>query len=288
MNLLDSGLYEVKTFAQYQYMHYYLLLIGTQYNNNLLHEAYFHRCELELLEFNKILVFNSSIDLTYLFENLQDSKLNTHLFRMRSKVNIYLNKLGKEFFFNILDRKFQQREFIEKKYKAFLDNQINISSKTKTVKKILSRHYRLVYTNAYCKEKMTELYLDSIKLQACKAAKSLKELLRMIPKEYNIFDVNNLSFLENENKIFNYKNKNFMYFENDKNSHFSQFYVPNDIDILRLESQSSSDRIFHYKQYQPMYRIEDIASPQFFSQINDFFKSPTLKNVNEPVIFFNI
>jgi hypothetical protein len=241
-------------------------------------------CELDLLENHKIVIFNSSLDLNQIFENLEDSKLNTYLMRLRSKANMFINKLGREFFFNILDRKFQQREFIEKKYHAFLDNQISISSKGYTVKRILSRHYRLVYTNAYCKEKMTETYLDSIKLQACKSAKVLKSLLRMIPKEYreNLFDVNNLSFVENENKIFNYVSKNFMYF-NDRKSPFNNFYVPSDIEIMRLESQSSSDRIYHYRQYQPMYRVEEINNAMFFPQINDFFKSPTLKNSVELV-----
>lgn len=282
MNLLDAGFYEVKTFAQYQYMQYYLLMIGVQYNYNFLHEAYLHNCELDLLENNRLIIFNSSLGLDQLFDNLEESKFNTHILRMRSKVNMFINKLGREFFYNIIDRKFQQREFIEKKYHSFLEGQINISSKGYTTKRTLSRHYRLVYTNAYCKEKMMEVYLDSIKLQACKASKVLKDLLKMIPKEYNIFDVNNLNFIENENKIFNYMNKNFIYF-NDKKTAFNTFYVPSDIEILRLEAQSSSDRIFHYSQYQPMYRNEEINSPQFFSQINDFFKSPTLKNSVEPV-----
>jgi len=288
MNLLDTGLYEVKTFAQYEYMQYYLLLIGTQFNYNFLHEAYTHSCELELLENHKIIVFNTSLDLNQLFETVDETKFNMHLMKMKSRVNVFINKLGREFFFNILDRKFQQREFIEKKYHTFLETQINISTKGHTVKRIMSRHFRLVYINAYSKEKMTEVYLDAIKLQACKSAKVLRELLKMIPKEYKegLFDVNSSGFLENENKVIvNYINKNFIYF-NDRKSPFNIFYVPSDLEILRLESQSSADRMFHYRQYQPMDRIEEINNPLFFSQINHFFKSPTLKNSIELVNIF--
>jgi hypothetical protein len=140
----------------------------------------------------------------------------------------------------------------------------------------------MVFTNAYCKEKLTEIYLESIKLQACKANKNLKKILLLIPQEYNIFEVNNFSFSENEKRIFSNFHKNFLYFT-DRSHPFSNFYIPSDFEILRLETQTSIDRIYHYTQYQPLYRIEEINNPKFFSQIDDFFKSPTLESKIEPV-----
>ncbi len=44
--------------------------------------------------------------------------------------------------------------------------------------------------NAYTKEILFDVYLDSIKIQACETAQALRKLLTIIPKEYNVIDSN--------------------------------------------------------------------------------------------------
>jgi hypothetical protein len=44
--------------------------------------------------------------------------------------------------------------------------------------------------NAYTKEILFDVYLDSIKIQACETAQALRNLLTIIPKEYSVIDSN--------------------------------------------------------------------------------------------------
>ena len=80
---------------------------------------------------------------------------------------------------------------------------------------------------AYIKDITFEVFLDSIRLQACKFSTSLRKIVKTIPKEYNIFEINEFNFIENEKYIGDLITpyKNFYYFH-DRGKVFNKFYIP--------------------------------------------------------------
>lgn len=277
INILDNGLIELKTFAQYEYMDYLLLNTAVQQNANMFFEPMKYMQEIDLLENYQVLTFNSILDPGPILSSAES--INISLYECRNKVKNYLSRVSKEFFYSILDKKNKNRNNILTRYNTFIDNHIKYSSKPQFIQSILLRQFRMLVVNAYTKDIMLETFLDLIKLQSCKAVKNLKNLIKMIPKEFlsGVFEVNNTTFIESLNKnLINsmFINKNFMYYY-DRTKPWTNFYIPSDLEILRLESQTDVDVVFHYSQYNPFSFCEDVNDPKFFSQIKtDYFKSP--------------
>jgi hypothetical protein len=136
--------------------------------------------------------------------------------------------------------------------------------------------------NAYSLDLVNDVYLDFIKIQTCEAMKNLRTLIKHIPKEYNIFEINEAKFMDNETKNGHFFNKNFVYFT-DKKTPFTNFYIPTNLEILRLETVSDLDIVYHYFQYNPLNFVEDIVDNRFFVQIKEFFRSPTMTDNLENV-----
>jgi hypothetical protein len=61
---------------------------------------------------------------------------------------------------------------------------------------LVEKSYRLMLLNGYCTDIFYTLYLDSIKIQSCEAAKRLRALNELIPKEYHVFEVSDYNFIE--------------------------------------------------------------------------------------------
>jgi hypothetical protein len=278
INILDSGLNELKTFAQYEYMNFFLLNTAVQQNANMFFEPMKYMQEIDLFENHQILTFNSILDPEPILSSAES--VNISLYECRNKVKNYLSRVNKEFFYSILDKKNKNRNNILTRYSTFIDNHIKYSSKPQFIQSILLRQFRMLVVNAYTKDIMLETFLDLIKLQTCKAVKNLKYLIKMIPKEFlsGVFEVNDTTFIESLNKnLINsmFIHKNFMYYH-DRTKPWTNFYLPSDLEILRLESQTDIDVVFHYSQYNPFSFCEDINDPKFFNQIKtEYFKSPT-------------
>lgn len=56
--------------------------------------------------------------------------------------------------------------------------------------KLLIFSYRHLLINAYIKDILFDVYLDSIKIQACETVQELRKINSIIPKEYNVIDSN--------------------------------------------------------------------------------------------------
>ena len=278
INMFEKGINDLKTFASYEYMNYFLLLIATQYNNLVFFEPERYMSELNLFKDDKIVVRNSVFNAKGVI-NLIDANKNEKavLHEMTKKIEDIKQKLAREFFYAIIEKKNKNRNNTLIRYNTFIENKIKFLKKPTVIKHICARHERLLLCNAYCKDITIEVFLDAIKLQACKFSGALRKIVKTIPKEYNIFEINELNFIDNEKYISDLVTpyKNFYYFH-DRSKTFNKFYIPSEIEILHLKNQTENDILFHYSKYNPLSFSEEVLNTKFFTQFKDlFYKIPT-------------
>ena len=292
IDMLDKGLNELKTFASYAYMNFFLLLIATQHNNLLFFEPEKYMSELNLFKDEKIVVKNSLFNAKSVINTLDTNKTEKAiLHEMTKQIEDIKQKLAKEFFYSIIEKKNKNRNNTLNRYNTFIESKIKFLKKPTVIKHVCARHERLLLCNAYIKDITFEVFLDSIRLQACKFSTSLRKIVKTIPKEYNIFEINEFNFIENEKYIGDLITpyKNFYYFH-DRGKVFNKFYIPSDIEILHLKNQNENDILYHYSKYNPMSFSEEVLNPKFFSQFKElFYQEPTICNTieNSRNKFFN-
>ena len=257
-NFFSRGIDELKTFASYEYMNLFLLLTATQYNNIIFFNIEKYEAEEKLFLDNKIVLKNSF----FIEENREE---------VDKKIKNIKGLLVRELFYNIAQKKLKNRDNCLIDYNRFNENKINNIISTNIIKIIYSRHQRLLLCNAYIRDIELEVYLDMIKIQACSFSEHLRKLVLTIPKEYNIFDLGRNSFLESEKRIENQNvHPNFQYFSN-RAKIFKNFYIPTNIEILRLKNQTDSDVIYHYQKYNPFGFSDDISTNYYFRQLEKLF-----------------
>jgi hypothetical protein len=239
-------------------MNLFLLLTATQYNNIIFYNIEKYEAEEKLFVDYKIVLKNSF----YTEGNKND---------INKKLKDIKALLVKEFFYNVAQKKLKNRDNCLIDYNRFNENKINNIISTNIIKIIYSRHQRLLLCNAYIRDIELEVYLDMIKIQACSFSEHLRKLVLTIPKEYNIFDLGRNSFLESEKRIENQNvHPNFQYFSN-RAKIFKNFYIPTNIEILRLKNQTDSDVIYHYQKYNPFGFSDDISTNYYFRQLEKLF-----------------
>ena len=257
-NFFARGIDELKTFASYEYMNLFLLLTATQYNNIIFFNIEKYEAEEKLFTENKIILKNSY----YSDENRDETN---------KKIKDIKALLVKELFYNVAQKKLKNRDNCLNDYNRFNENKINNIISTNIIKIIYSRHQRLLLCNAYIKDIALEVYLDMIKIQACSFSEHLRKLVLTIPKEYNIFELGKTGFLESERRIENQNiHPNFVYFS-DRTKIFKHFYIPTNIEILRLKNQTDSDVIYHYQKYNPFGFSDDVSTKYYFRQLEVLF-----------------
>ena len=257
-NFFSRGIDELKTFASYEYMNLFLLLTATQYNNIIFFNIEKYEAEEKLFNENKIVLKNS-------FYNEQNKE------EINKKIKDIKVLLVKELFYNIAQKKLKNRDNCLIDYNRFKENRINNIISTNIIKIIYSRHQRLLLCNAYIKDIALEVYLDMIKIQACSFSEHLRKLVLTIPKEYNIFELGRSAFLESERRIETQNiHPNFQYFS-DRTKIFKHFYIPSNIEILRLKNQTDSDVIYHYQKYNPFGFSDDVSTKYYFRQLEVLF-----------------
>jgi hypothetical protein len=136
INYLDKGLEELKSFIHYHYMHYYLLLIGTQNNSILMFEPSKYLAEIELVENYKIISYHRLFDSSKITGIENTDTLN--FYNQKMKVNGYFASVGRELFYYILDKKIKGRNTVLQKLNTFNES-IKYLNKTKMVKNIYIR-----------------------------------------------------------------------------------------------------------------------------------------------------
>ncbi len=94
--------------------------------------------ELELFENYKIVSFNRKIDLSSLKD---ESTLHLKIHQQKMKVTNFLDILGKDLFYNIVEKKFKNRPDIPFKYTNFNETQLKYLSNQDTIKNIYARQY---------------------------------------------------------------------------------------------------------------------------------------------------
>ena len=257
-NFFNRGIDELKTFASYEYMNLFLLLTATQYNNIIFFNIEKYEAEEKLYNEHKIVLKNSF----YSEENKAE---------INKKIKDIKALLVKELFYNIAQKKLKNRDNCLMDYNRFNENKISNIISTNIIKMIYSRHQRLLLCNAYISDIALEVYLDMIKIQACSFSEHLRKLVITIPKEYNIFDLGKTGFLESEKRIENQNvHPNFQYFS-DRAKIFKNFYIPSNIEILRLKNQTDSDVIYHYQKYNPFGFSDDVSTKNYFRQLEKLF-----------------
>jgi len=257
-NFFPRGIDELKTFASYEYMNLFLLLTATQYNNIIFFNIEKYEAEEKLFTENKILLKNSY------YNDANRDETN-------KKIKDIKALLVKELFYNVAQKKLKNRDNCLIDYNRFNENKINNIISTNIIKIIYSRHQRLLLCNAYIKDIALEVYLDMIKIQACSFSEHLRRLVLTIPKEYNIFELGKTGFLESERRIESQNiHPNFTYFS-DRTKIFKHFYIPTNIEILRLKNQTDSDVIYHYQKYNPFGFSDDVSTKYYFRQLEVLF-----------------
>ena len=257
-NFFNRGIDELKTFASYEYMNLFLLLTATQYNNIIFFNIEKYEIEEKLFNENKIVIKNSY----YNEENKEETN---------KKIKDIKVLLVKELFYNVAQKKLKNRDNCLTDYNRFNENKINNIISTNIIKIIFSRHQRLLLCNAYIRDIALEVYLDMIKLQACTFSEHLRKLVLTIPKEYNIFELGKNGFLESERRVESQNiHPNFQYFS-DRTKIFKHFYIPTNIEILRLKNQTDSDVIYHYQKYNPFGFSDDVSTRYYFRQLEVLF-----------------
>ena len=283
-NFFNRGIDELKTFASYEYMNLFLLLAATQFNNIVFFNIEKYQIEAKLFKENKIVVRNSLFSTSKVPSNIKFNQPSQKLeeiayLELEKKIKEITNLLAKELFYNIAKKKLKNRNNTLSKYNIFLETKVKYIKRTTIIKHIFARHERLLLCNAYIKDISLEAFLDLIKIQACSFSSHLKKLVETIPNEYNIFEVNDSGFLENEKKIKNLNpHKNFQFFH-DRTKPFNKFYIPSNIEILQLQNQTDEDVIYHYSKYNPLSFSEDVLSKTYFTQLETlFYPEPKLIN----------
>ena len=257
-NFFSRGIDELKTFASYEYMNLFLLLTATQYNNIVFFNIEKYEAEEKLFLDHKIILKNSFFN----EENREETN---------KKIKDIKVLLVRELFYNIAQKKLKNRDNCLIDYNRFNKNKINNIISTNIIKIIYSRHQRLLLCNAYICDIALEVYLDMIKIQACTFSEHLRKLVLSIPKEYNIFELGKRGFLESEKRIENQNvHPNFQYFS-DRTKIFKHFYIPSNIEILRLKNQTDSDVIYHYQKYNPFGFSDDVSTKYYFRQLEVLF-----------------
>ena len=284
INMFDKGLNELKTFGSYEYLNFFLLLIATQHNNLLFFEPEKYMSELNLFKDEKIIVKNSLFNAKSVINTLDTNKTEKAiLHEMTKQIEDIKVKLAKEFFYSIIEKKNKNRNNTLNRYNTFIEGKIKFLKKPTIIKNVCARHERLLLCNAYIKDIIFEVFLDGIKIQACKFSSSLRKIIKTIPKEYNIFEINEFNFIENEKYIGDLITpyKNFYYFH-DRGKPFNKFYIPSDIEILHLKNQNENDILYHYSKYNPMSFSEEVLNQKFFTQFKElFYQKPTTCNTIE-------
>lgn len=135
-NYLDKGLEELKSFLHYEYMHYYLLLIGTQNNSNVMFEPSKYLAEIELVENFKIISYHRLFDSSIITGN--ENMDNLKIYNLKIRTNGYISSIGREMFYYILDKKTKGRDTVLQKLNTFKES-IKYINKTKMVKNIYIR-----------------------------------------------------------------------------------------------------------------------------------------------------
>ena len=286
MNILKPT--ELKTLVMHEYLQYYLLLTAVQYNNVIYQP--FSQClaELDMIYTHNITCYHRKQDITVLFNSKEPLELCIH--QAKSKLKSKLSLLGSEHFYRINLKKQKNRNNIIEKYQIFSEEQIKSSVKHLTIKRIMLREYRLNLCISYCKDILIDVYLDNIKLQSIKAANRLRDLVNLIPKEYQVFDINNSSILNYEQHKSYQVNTNFLFFT-DCTFHFNKFYIPSEIEILSMESQTDNDVIYHYTHFNPFNLTDDIRIDKFYKQLQSNFSKVSynnLENMNKTSLFRTI
>ena len=257
-NFFNRGIDELKTFASYEYMNLFLLLTATQYNNIIFFNIEKYEAEEKLYTENKIVIKNSY------YSHKDKDEIN-------KKIKDIKVLLVKELFYNVAQKKLKNRDNCLIDYNRFTENKISNIISTNIIKIIYARHERLLLCNAYIKDIALEVYLDMIKIQACSFSEHLRKLVLTIPKEYNIFDLGRNGFLESERRVENQNiHPNFAYFS-DRTKIFKHFYIPSNIEILRLKNQTDSDVIYHYQKYNPFGFSDDVSTKYYFRQLEELF-----------------
>ena len=287
-NFFNRGIDELKTFASYEYMNFFLLLAATQFNNIVFFNIEKYQIEAKIFKDNKIILKNSLF--TPIKAPVSPAKFNQPsekseeiaFLEVEKKIREVTTLLAKELFYNIAKKKLKNRSNTLDKYNNFLETKVRYIKRTTIIKHIFARHERLLLCNAYIKDISLEAFLDLIKIQACSFATHLRKLVNTIPKEYNIFEINEAGFLENEKKVENLNpHKNFHFFH-DRTKAFNKFYIPSNIEILQLQNQTDEDVIYHYQKYNPFSFSEDVLAKNYFTQIEElFYPKPNLINVLE-------
>jgi len=280
-DFFENGLNELKTLSSYEYMNFYLLLIAIQHNYILFFDSQKYINELNLYKNQGIVVrTNPSFNVQAFINNPKTNKNEAAaLHDLEKKVEEINNKLSRDYFYYINKKKIKNRSNILSRYNIFVESKVKFLKKPPIIKYICSRHERLLLINAYIQVINLEVFLDSINLQACKFSTHLRNLIKTIPKEYNIFEINEMNFLDNCKKTLESTtpNKNFWYFH-DRSHPFNKFYIPSNLEILRLNERTDEDELYHYSKYNSFGFNEEVLNPKFFYQFKDFYRSPILCN----------
>ena len=280
-DLFENGLNELKTLTSYEYMNFFLLLIAIQHNHTLFFDSEKYVNELNLYKNQGIIVrTNPNFNVFSFINNPKNNKNEAaSLHELEKKVEEINNKLAKDYFYYVNKKKQKNRSNILARYNVFIESKVKFLKKPPIIKYICSRHERLLLINAYIQVINLEVFLDSINLQACKFSTHLRQLIKSIPKEYNIFEVNDMHFIENCKKTLESTtpHKNFWYFH-ERSHPFNKFYIPSNLEILRLNERTDEDELYHYSKYNSFGFNEEILNPKFFNQFHDFFQSPKLCN----------
>ena len=279
-NLFERGIDELKTFASYEYMNLILLLTATQYNNILFFESEKYMQEINLFK-DKIVCNNNLFDWKSIVYSRDINKnVQAILHDKEKKINEINLRLAKDNFYIIVEKKLKNRSNTLLKYNTFIESKIKFLKKSSLIKHIFARTERLLLINAYIKDISLEVYLDCIKLQSCLFSEKLRKIIKTIPKEYNTFDINDFHFIDNEKRLFESTtpHKNFWYFV-DKGKIFNKFYIPSNLEILKLKNQNDEDIVYHYSKFNPFNFSEDVLNQKYFTQMKDlYYNSPEICN----------
>ena len=279
------------------------------YSNSIIS---FHRdIDLNLIYFSNSTIntnINTSIELSiHQYKSKLKNKLsiigNEYFYKisfkkLKNKSNIiekfnlfYQNKV-KPLYFNKNDIKSDYKIITNDDNTLFYDNFNNYIRK-----RILLREYKINLCIAYSKDILYDVLVDCLRLQCFETVNKLQNQVNIIPTEYKIFDkfvdLNDIKtnynvkknvFLEdleryniNNHKLINthyLKNNNYLFFKNRKQL-FDKFYIPNEIEVFLIESQSDEDIVKKYSLHNPFNINEDVTSNNFLQQVNKEFSKVT-------------
>ena len=179
--MTDLGVEELRAILHYQIMHQQLLTVATLTNQLLIDGPLKGLTEVDLLESKGIVVPNPIINPNNLISVTHDSQNFQSYKQERQRLNACVSSAASDCMYFVIPRKARDRETVTKKFQKVQSRVINNPDYKPEVCLRILRSYRVKLLHEFCQNVLSEVYLDSIKVQTLSTCNQLRWKATLLP-----------------------------------------------------------------------------------------------------------